>query len=352
VSIDARLSKLSSVLSARERGALVLQSLKNKTPEDPAWRRTIPPGQVPEFNRYIDLMNACNSKVTFMITVIEKEVEKLELLAGWWFTMLIWRTNLAEIDFLASVLAREAITQSEYDRLVAQAADQYIPVSMLGIELADYRRAWSNDELEPMDGRAGQLVVRRDAWQRHCEQAEREIRDAVTAGALQARGSGKKLAVRSGAFDAWLGRPVKAYPLWAGGYEVLPDDRAAQVTSDRTTLSHLQDAIKRTPQERCGVDGADGVSLEAAMEGIVERIMTGIAVRWMDLRQVEIVMDEVAEDFGGEDPLKTNLREALVTSKEKLLQVRSEMAAGKKVIELQEPSEEDLELMRRLVGYA
>src|SRR4051794_2507918 len=92
--IDARLSRLGPVLSARERGVLVLQSLKNKTPEDPAWRRTMPPGQVPEFNRYIDLMNACNSKVTFMITVIEKEVEKLELLAGWWFTRLMWRANM------------------------------------------------------------------------------------------------------------------------------------------------------------------------------------------------------------------------------------------------------------------
>ena len=41
-SIDSRLSRLSPKLSARERGLLVLRSFKEKTPEDPAWRQSMP----------------------------------------------------------------------------------------------------------------------------------------------------------------------------------------------------------------------------------------------------------------------------------------------------------------------
>jgi hypothetical protein len=39
-------------------------------------------------------------------------------------------------------------------------------------------------------------------------EAEAYIRNAVDAGELEARGAGKKLAVRRSSFDAWLGRPV------------------------------------------------------------------------------------------------------------------------------------------------
>jgi hypothetical protein len=76
MSIDARINRLMPVLSARERAVLVLRSLKDKTPEDLSWRRSMPREQVNEFNRYIGLMNACNMQVAHMITIIEKDVEK------------------------------------------------------------------------------------------------------------------------------------------------------------------------------------------------------------------------------------------------------------------------------------
>ncbi len=61
MSLGARLNKLLPVLSAKERAILVLRSLKDKTPEDPIWRQTMPREQSPEFNRLIVLMNACNN---------------------------------------------------------------------------------------------------------------------------------------------------------------------------------------------------------------------------------------------------------------------------------------------------
>jgi hypothetical protein len=87
VPIDQRLNRLMPALSAKERGILVLRSLKNKTEEDPQWRRSMPVNQAREFNRYIDLMNNANMRIGYLITVLLKEVEKLELRYNWSFTL-------------------------------------------------------------------------------------------------------------------------------------------------------------------------------------------------------------------------------------------------------------------------
>jgi hypothetical protein len=60
MTIATRFTRLTHTLTAKERGVLVLGSLKSKTPEDPAWRATMPREQTAEFNRLIVLMNACN----------------------------------------------------------------------------------------------------------------------------------------------------------------------------------------------------------------------------------------------------------------------------------------------------
>ncbi len=82
MSIDARLSRLSPGLSARERAILVLKSWKDGTPEDPAWRRTMPNDQAREFNRLIDLMNSINIRLGGYVAVLRQNVECVELRQG------------------------------------------------------------------------------------------------------------------------------------------------------------------------------------------------------------------------------------------------------------------------------
>ena len=60
MSEKVRLYQVVKVLSAKERGLLVLRSWKEGKDEDPSWRATMPPEQTPAFNRYIGLMNAVN----------------------------------------------------------------------------------------------------------------------------------------------------------------------------------------------------------------------------------------------------------------------------------------------------
>lgn len=74
-----RLNKLMPALSARERAILVLRSLKDNTPADPLWRRTMPQEQAREFSRLIVLMNACNIYLPLYITVVEQKTEQMNL---------------------------------------------------------------------------------------------------------------------------------------------------------------------------------------------------------------------------------------------------------------------------------
>src|SRR5688572_33164251 len=87
-------------LSARERAILVLRSLKDRTPEDLEWRRSLPREQAMEFNRLISLINACNMHLPLFITYVEQHSERLFLRFLWWHNMvgyggMVW--NLAQL---------------------------------------------------------------------------------------------------------------------------------------------------------------------------------------------------------------------------------------------------------------
>jgi hypothetical protein len=337
-------------LSAKERGILVLRSLKNKTQEDPSWRLKMPPGQVKEFNRYIDLMNGANMRLGYLITVLLKEVEKLKLRYDWSFTLRLWEANLAELNFLASVVAREPISESDYRRLVEKTSAQYASVETLAKILAEHHRAWSAEDLEAF-GSFEELVVNDEAWARVCGQAEAEIREAVARGELEGRGKGKNLEVRCGSFDAWFGGPVTTRPMWADGYEVRPESDEAKTQADLVTLSHLQEALATGPFSRIVDDGATAgegtvTSLAEVME---DGLRQSIPLRWHELRAVELVIDLVAAEFDGEDPLKPVYRADINLAKAILERLARYLECYGKACEFTEPPEEDVEGTRALL---
>ena len=88
MSLDTHLGKLMPALTAKERAILVLRSLREKTPEDPRWRRTMPLDQTREFNRLIVLMNACNIYLPLYITMVEQHTEQLFVRFSWLQTVL------------------------------------------------------------------------------------------------------------------------------------------------------------------------------------------------------------------------------------------------------------------------
>jgi len=124
VSLDARLKRVSPLLTARERGILVLRSLKDKTPEDPSWRSTMPRNQTAEFNRYIGLMNACNIHLPLYITMVEQHTKKLYLRFMWLDTLIdsgcqVWKLAAPTPGMLARCRKlMNSISISYWDALI------------------------------------------------------------------------------------------------------------------------------------------------------------------------------------------------------------------------------------------
>jgi hypothetical protein len=345
VSIDSRLTKLTPALTARERGVLLLKALKGELEEDPAWRSTMPRDQYADFNHYIALMNTANISVAHVVTFVEEEAEKAELVLCWLMSLRLWEVNLAAIEFEASLLAREPVTESEHKRLLKKAADEYLSVSEAGERLAETARAWSDDDLEDLPG-LQERFVKDDAWRRLCREGADEVRAAVAAGEVEARGRGSSLRVRQGSLDAWLGRPLRPYPEWAGGYEVRPDSEADLVEQDRQTLGHLRRTT--TDLTFAEVEG-ERFGLSTMIEGLEKRLRNVLPLRWRDARTAEVVLDQIAAEFGGEDPLKPATREALEAAKATLRGCADYFKRLGPEVELREPTEEDLALGQELL---
>jgi hypothetical protein len=107
VSIDTRLRKVIPALSAKERGLPVLGCLKDGTPEDPLWRKTMPASQVREFNQFIDLMNVANIQLAAQIAVLEQAAETIEMRECWLIPVVLWQAHLAEIHRAVPEKARD-----------------------------------------------------------------------------------------------------------------------------------------------------------------------------------------------------------------------------------------------------
>ena len=105
-----RLERLNSKLSAKERGLLVLQSSKEGRQEETGWRLTMPPEQVPAFNRYIGLMNGVNRRLGIGLHAIVQEVEKLSLRLGWLVTLASWGIRNYELATYIALETKEPIT--------------------------------------------------------------------------------------------------------------------------------------------------------------------------------------------------------------------------------------------------
>jgi len=98
-------------------------------------------------------------------------------------------------------------------------------------------------------------------------------------------------------------------------------------------------------------DGEEPLWLRLA-EALRERMKAELPCHWQHLRAVEMVLDEVAEEFGGEDVLKPVQRQEIAAAKEKALAVHVTLQEWTGAFELPEPDPEALEETRRLIKRA
>ena len=81
-----------------------------------------------------------------------------------------------------------------------------------------------------------------------------------------------------------------------------------------------------------------------------ERLRQGASTCWQGLVAAEKVADEAAAEFGGEDPLQPDEREALRDARVRLEELIKELGERLGPLELGEPPDELLATLRRHVG--
>ncbi len=83
------------------------------------------------------------------------------------------------------------------------------------------------------------------------------------------------------------------------------------------------------------------------MAALAESLREGIPWCWQELRAVEMVLDEVAEEFDGEDPLLPPVREVLGKTRQDLTELHSSLQYVDAEVDLPEPHEERVAWLRQ-----
>src|SRR3972149_2025012 len=168
------------------------------------------------------------------------------------------------------------------------------------------------------------------AWKRVCGEKERELSSLVESGVLEGARKGKRLLINAASFYGQRGKEVPIWPDWGMDFDVLPDTEAKEADRRRRARERAHQDLQRSPSfsallrrgsgkdngdggGRGGEDGADRI--RGALE---ERLREGASTWWQGLVAAEKVVDEVASEFGGEDPLQPDARNALADARERL----------------------------------
>ena len=116
------------------------------------------------------------------------------------------------------------------------------------------------------------------------------------------------------------------------------------VAPEAPGVSELRLRLAKPYRDREGGRG----ELQAMIKARVAELQTYVQFFWEDMRAIEIVVEEVAAELGGEDPLKPLFREMLEHSKAGLTYLNGILEAVGSAVELQEPEEAELTKLRGL----
>ena len=356
-----RLERLYPELSAKERGLLVLQSWKKGQEEEPGWRLSMPESQAREFNRYIGLMNGVNRRLGLGLYAIVQEVEKLSLRLGWLATLASWGIRNFELATYIALETKEPITESAYLEFVEKERARYVPVGELAELLVERHEDWSDEDLAPDENHHDEVIVTDEAWERLGKKKERELATLVGKGTLQGKGKGRRLQVNVGSFYDWLGEEPKLWPDWGLAYEVLPDDQADLIESRRQMRQRARDSFQGGPglpllyleawpdALKFLSEAGEKQGLDDLVELHKEQMRKGIEEQWRQLQAMQVVVNEVAADFDGEDPSVPDVRHMLDHATERLADLHKDAQTYVEPFELPEPGEETVAEVRKLV---
>lgn len=91
---------------------------------------------------------------------------------------------------------------------------------------------------------------------------------------------------------------------------------------------------------------------EEIAEAVGTTLREGIELRWRELLEVEQVLQEIAEEFDGEDPARPRERQVLTQGKNELKELHEQVQEYVGPFDLPGPDEEETEQMREAIRRA
>jgi hypothetical protein len=352
---DKRLDRLYPALSAKERAILILKAQKAGKPQDAALTASTPSQQHAEVNRLIGLMNAVNVELALSILLLQSSIHQTELKCAWLASL---RTAAIEFEALASYIVREGkepITASALGVRADELGAELASLDELADALVEEYDGWKKGDRDE-HGQPNDV-----AWERVWKAERARMVSAVASGALPARGKGKRARVTWGDFARWSGQEQRVFPEWGYEYEVYADAEARRVEAKLRERRFVEGVIRKRPDVlRCRPGEEPVFAWErnpqsdkpSLVDALLETVPSEVRNRWSELRAIDIVVAEVAEEFEGEDPLDETSRRMLDQAGDDLRVVAEGLAEFGMKVEPGEPAEEDVALVRGLLRRA
>jgi hypothetical protein len=351
---EQRLNRVYPALTAKERGLLVLQAYKADEKPDRLIYDTTPDGQAKQFNHYIHLMNAANVEVAMVLMILREQMGKVDMKFAWLQTLRFWADDVASLRVLVGINRNEPITASEYAEREAEAREELLPLNEW-VQIVVDDHPWV--ETDYVTDKKGERDVSAKAWNRVERATRLQLQAGIADGALPSRKRGRGVVIPAGAFYDWRGEATPVYPEDAWQFDVRPDDQAEQVELDRRAEAVVRRIFDRAPKPlpqptdlRAAVARPEGeVRFGTELEqALVISICDLTRQHWCDARSLEVGVAEIAEEFDGEDPLRSDTRALLDGCVAACRKLRDDMADYAE-FELAEPSADDVAQVRRLI---
>lgn len=359
-----RLDRLFPALTARERGILALQAVKEGREQDPRVTSTLPREQVREFMHYVFVINSLSSELGTHLALISHLVGQLHLGLGWLETIKLWGMTVLALAQYIVLHTKEPVTQNEYEQLVRKERERLVPASHLAERLVEQHGGWTDSNRKGGGGADDKGQVTDAAWERLFREKEGEIARLVEEGVLVGKRKGQRLLVTEGSFQDRLGKPTRVLPDLGSGHEVFPDEKAELVGFLQLERRHAQEMLEAAPRgfmldspaARAAriSEGAKKVPTggDDVADSLLASLLEGVQLRHRELRAAEIVIQEMAAEFDGLDPLTQMTRHILETTRRSLEEARSGLEGYIGEFEMPEPGENDLERVRTILGRA
>jgi hypothetical protein len=257
--------------------------------------------------------------------------------------------------------AKWAISSESRMRLdaVLALAQAERPIAELAEVLVERYDRWEeNDLLASEDDEEPEVSDK--AWNRILAQKKKELARLVDQEVIEGKRKGRRLLINVGSFYDWLGEPAPVFPDWGVEFEVFPDEQADEVDRLRRARRCAQDELRRGPTDAVldllGGTAADDSKLakknrhriDEVIEALCTTLREMVPARWRELLTAQVVLDEVAAELDGEDPLHPRVRDALDEAGQQLEELVEKVQRRVGAFSLPEPDKEELTTLRRI----